>query len=749
MGAGCCREGGVEQTTDQKYGQPACEEAFNGIEANLEAEELNPTKGVKKGNTVRNKIMKHIDASHKHRPVGERDHLAAADDASSINDGISLRSIETHTWAASDMESQSSNPTPVTIPWARLLSRDPKYQHVTLFGDVFTFGRSPTCSYSLPNNLVSSTQFTLYYDKSTNVVELKDRSTNGTYVFGFTNSGRISGSQKLQHGDHVTFQVSTQDNKKCMHPGYILLMDNPVYSPIPTESVGAMETDTNGLTLTNPSTGTTGNSPYGVGGDEGSAGVGKEGLTYSPDGVGGKVGDWGSGAAKQQQQPQQEPQGKAKEKMGGGRATTSFDNISAYSPGSPRSPAAALLDQHAEPLAGTPKPANHHPTSTSNSPSLFPRSFHARSPRQRCSIGGNSTCPSNPSPAAHPSAVKLGAGPAAGVGAGASSFKDPTHPSAVRGKISYKVSSALLGEGANSRVHLGMNKKTGELIAVKRLSKKPLAPSEIRDWEKEVHILSSLCHPNIVQYLGCDVKSGEFRVLLGFVPGGSVASLLHSFGPLSDLVVRNYTQQILLGLRYLHKHDVVHMDIKGANILVTNEGSCLLSDFGASAMVGENAGGHAAVTGKTVLGTPSWMAPEVVRDRECTKFSDVWSLACTVVEMASGKIPWAEKNFEDKLVVLHFHRTNVTGEHPSVPQSVGFLGRDFCKQCFHPNSHQRPTVAQLLQHPFLTSSAKALPSETTASEVQSMSSLAYDFESLTITNPPSALSTSLPHNSLL
>ena len=143
-----------------------------------------------------------------------------------------------------------------------------------------------------------------------------------------------------------------------------------------------------------------------------------------------------------------------------------------------------------------------------------------------------------------------------------------------------------------------------------------------------------------------DSKAQTLAIFLEYVPGGSLRSLLDRFGTLEEAVVRLYSRQILLGLEYLHANGIAHRDVKAANVLVSNDGSVKLADFGASkrtrdAMPAANAnatGGHAK-------GTPLWMAPEVIRAAPRSqgwRKADVWSVGCTVIEMSTGKPPWSQ-----------------------------------------------------------------------------------------------------------
>ncbi|KAF5739853.1 putative mitogen activated protein kinase kinase kinase 3 mapkkk3 mekk3 [Tripterygium wilfordii] len=173
----------------------------------------------------------------------------------------------------------------------------------------------------------------------------------------------------------------------------------------------------------------------------------------------------------------------------------------------------------------------------------------------------------------------------------------------------------LIGCGASGHVYMGMNLDSGELLAVKQVlipsngAMKERTQDHIKGLEEEVKLLKNLSHPNIVRYLGTVREEESLNILLEFVPGGSISSLLGKFGPFPEPVIRSYTEQLLQGLEYLHNNGIMHRDIKGANILVDNKGCIKLADFGASKQVVE----LATITGaKSMKGTVYWMAPEVI-----------------------------------------------------------------------------------------------------------------------------------------
>ncbi|XP_019094884.1 PREDICTED: mitogen-activated protein kinase kinase kinase ANP1 [Camelina sativa] len=263
----------------------------------------------------------------------------------------------------------------------------------------------------------------------------------------------------------------------------------------------------------------------------------------------------------------------------------------------------------------------------------------------------------------------------------------------------------LIGRGAFGTVYMGMNLDSGELLAVKQVliaancASKEKTQAHIQELEEEVKLLKNLSHPNIVRYLGTVREDDTLNILLEFVPGGSISSLLEKFGPFPESVVRTYTRQLLLGLEYLHNHAIMHRDIKGANILVDNKGCIKLADFGASKQVAE----LATITGaKSMKGTPYWMAPEVILQTGHSFSADIWSVGCTVIEMVTGKAPWSQQYKE--VAAIFFIGT--TKSHPPIPDTLSSDAKDFLLKCLQEVPNLRPTASELLKHPFVTGKHK-------------------------------------------
>lgn len=189
-------------------------------------------------------------------------------------------------------------------------------------------------------------------------------------------------------------------------------------------------------------------------------------------------------------------------------------------------------------------------------------------------------------------------------------------------------------------VYLGFNKENGQLMAIKQIPiSKALSKELIESIEDEIRILKELKHENVVRFIGSQKSSSKIYLFFEYISGGSLTSLIKKFGQLNESLIKRYCKQILEGLEYLHVYGVVHSDVKGPNILVDKGGICKLTDFGSSRKVYRP--NNEEEKEQQVTGTANWMAPEVIKQEGYGRSADIWSFGCTVIEMLTGKLPWA------------------------------------------------------------------------------------------------------------
>ncbi|KAI5621137.1 myosin-IIIb isoform X2, partial [Silurus asotus] len=261
-----------------------------------------------------------------------------------------------------------------------------------------------------------------------------------------------------------------------------------------------------------------------------------------------------------------------------------------------------------------------------------------------------------------------------------------------------------IGEGTYGKVYKVTNRKDGSQAAVKVLDPINDVDEEI---EAEYNILHSLSnHPNVVKFLGMFYKADEFAggqlwLVLELCNGGSVTELIKGLlmrgKRLEEPAISYILCGALLGLQHLHNNRIIHRDIKGNNILLTTDGGVKLVDFGVSAQLSS-----ARLHRNTSVGTPFWMAPEVIACEQQLDYSydarcDVWSLGITAIELAEGDPPLAEMHPVKALFKIP-RNPPPTLHHPD--QWCRSFSH-FIAQCLIKDFESRPSVTHLLEHPFI------------------------------------------------
>ena len=221
--------------------------------------------------------------------------------------------------------------------------------------------------------------------------------------------------------------------------------------------------------------------------------------------------------------------------------------------------------------------------------------------------------------------------------------------------------------------------------------------------EHELELLRTLKHKNIVQYYGCLIneEQKEASIFMELMPN-SLQTQYRGFGPLHEKVIRRHTRQILEALCYLHNHElrIIHGDLKAANIL-SDKSVVKLTDFGDSRKLEAlpqdlHASGESGAVLNEFKGSILWMAPECFTGSPVGRRSDIWSLGCTLIELASARHPW--HGIRD---LYHLIQKLEMQELPDIPESLSPTAKDFIRKCLNYEKDQRPTAVELMQHPFI------------------------------------------------
>ena len=279
----------------------------------------------------------------------------------------------------------------------------------------------------------------------------------------------------------------------------------------------------------------------------------------------------------------------------------------------------------------------------------------------------------------------------------------------------------VIGRGAFGQVFKGLWNGRGQVIAIKELYFDKKQQKQLLLLRKEIEMLRKMQHENIVTYLGgeeqFDGDSSKLYIFCEWVAGGSVQGMLDRYGNFDEAMCKRYAAGALNGLRYLHEYlgtPVIHRDIKPANVLITPNGIAKLADFGAAHFL-ENSLGETSGGGSSLAGTPYFMAPETIDQRNVGRRSDVWSFGGFVLNMATGRPPW--KPLELRSPWALFERVRTSEETPldvelqhSTNAKLGGeticseLSQDliaFLRRCFTRDYQRRPYAKDISDDPWL------------------------------------------------
>ena len=267
-----------------------------------------------------------------------------------------------------------------------------------------------------------------------------------------------------------------------------------------------------------------------------------------------------------------------------------------------------------------------------------------------------------------------------------------------------------LGEGTYGTVWTGMELSTKRTCAIKIVK----LDDDLEEIKQEVAIMKESESPFIVKFYGC--YWGKRREMIWMVMEHCIAGSLNDLmyvcdTTLTEAQIRAVVAAMVLGLEYLHKHLIIHRDIKAGNVLLTGEGHVRLADFGVSAKMKNKSDRRT-----TAIGAPFWMAPEVILEKKYDGRADIWSVGITVIELAESRPPNSHINPMRALFLIP------KSPPPKLkkPQDYTADMNNFVKECLTVNMNKRPTATQLKKRSFVEAEIKEFQQNNTSAAVKSL-----------------------------
>ncbi|KXN68241.1 kinase-like protein [Conidiobolus coronatus NRRL 28638] len=263
----------------------------------------------------------------------------------------------------------------------------------------------------------------------------------------------------------------------------------------------------------------------------------------------------------------------------------------------------------------------------------------------------------------------------------------------------------IIGYGSSAIVHSAIYKPTNQKVAVKLIDMEMFERNQIDELRRETQVMFLCRHENLLPVYSTFVNGSKLHIVSPLLSAGSCLDILKLGYPegLEESVIACILKQTLLGMEYLHKNGHIHRDIKAGNLLVDDQGTVLLADFGVSSSLSD--GGDRQKMRKTFVGTPCWMAPEVMEQAGYDYKADIWSFGITALELANGQAPLA-KFPPIKVLMMTLSKDPPTLDRDITKYKYSKSFKEMIDSCLQKDPRKRPTTEKLLQHPFFKQLSK-------------------------------------------
>lgn len=264
---------------------------------------------------------------------------------------------------------------------------------------------------------------------------------------------------------------------------------------------------------------------------------------------------------------------------------------------------------------------------------------------------------------------------------------------------------AQIGSGSSAVVYVAKYKLTKKTVAIKVIDLDMFERNQIDGLRKEIQIMSLCKHPNLLTVYGSFVCDSKLYIVTPLLSAGSCLNIMKYAYPdgFEEVVIATILKQALLGLEYLHKTGLIHRDVKAGNLLMAEDGLVQLADFGVSSTLMET--GERKGLRKTFVGTPCWMAPEVMEQSGYDYKADIWSFGITALEMATGRAPFA-KYPPIKVLMLTIENEPPTLDRDQCRHKYSRSFKEMIDLCLNKDPSKRPSAEKLLQHQFFKQAKK-------------------------------------------